>query len=62
MNDELDTKIDISINGKKIKADNLWDIVCIFEKALKNASLLDSGDSLEILSREASAVASKCGY
>ncbi len=65
MNDELDidfTKIDIAVNGKKIKAENLWELIGGLEKALKEAEVIDYDDTLEVLSREASAVASKCGY
>ena len=65
MNDELDidfSKIDIAVNGNKIEADNLWELIGGLEKALKEAGVIDYDDTLEVLSREASAVASKCGY
>ena len=65
MNDELDidfTKIDIAVNGKKIKSENLWELIGGLEKALKEAEVIDYDDTLEVLSREASAVVSKCGY
>jgi hypothetical protein len=65
MNDELDidfTKIDIAVNGEKIKAENLWELIGGLEKALKEAEVIDYDDTLEVLSREASAVVSKCGY
>lgn len=65
MNDEQDfdfSKIDIAVNGKKIKADDLWELIGGLEKALKEAEVIDYDDTLEVLSREAAAVASKCGY
>jgi archaellum component FlaC len=65
MNDEQDfefPKIDITVNGKKIQAGDIWELVSGLEKALKEAEAIDYYDTLEILSREASAVASKCGY
>ena len=65
MNDELDidfTKIDIAVNGEKIKAENLWELIGGLEKSLKEAEVIDYDDTLEVLSREASAVVSKCGY
>ncbi len=65
MNDELDidfSKIDIAVNGNKIEADNLWELIGGLEKALKEAEVIDYDDTLEVLSREASAVVSKCGY
>jgi len=65
MNDELDidfTKIDIAVNGNKIEAENLWELIGGLEKALKEAEVIDYDDTLEVLSREASAVVSKCGY
>lgn len=52
----------VTFNGETLASDSLWDLVYNFEQALKDASLLDSDDTLEIMSREASAVASKCGY
>lgn len=65
MNDELDidfSKIDIAVNGNKIESDNLWELIGGLEKALKEAKVIDYDDTLEVLSREASAVVSKCGY
>lgn len=65
MNDELDIdfpKIDIAVNGNKIESDNLWELIGGLEKALKEAKVIDYDDTLEVLSREASAVVSKCGY
>jgi hypothetical protein len=65
MNNEQDfdfTKIDIAVNGNKIKADDLWELIGGLERALKEAEVIDYDDTLEVLSREASAVVSKCGY
>ena len=65
MNDELDidfSKIDIVVNGNKIESDNLWELIGGLEKALKEAKVIDYDDTLEVHSREASAVVSKCGY
>jgi len=65
MNDELEfdfSKIDIEVNGNKIEAENLWELIGGLEKALKEAEVIDYDDTLEVLSREASAVVSKCGY
>ena len=54
--------VTVTFNGETLASDSLWDLVYNFEQALKDAALLESDDTLEILSREASAVASKCGY
>jgi len=54
--------ITVTFNGKTLSSESLPDLIYDLEAALKNASILDYGDSLEILSSEASAVASKCGY
>jgi hypothetical protein len=65
MNNEQDfdfSKIDITVNGDKIKADDLWELIGGLEKALKEVEVIDYDDTLEVLSREASAVVSKCGY
>jgi len=65
MNNEQDfdfSKIDITVNGDKIKADDLWELIGGLEKALKEVEVIDYDDTIEVLSREASAVVSKCGY
>jgi|TARA_R110001592_G_scaffold71719_1_gene219065 hypothetical protein len=65
MNNEQDfdfSKIDITVNGNKIEADDLWELIGGLEKALKEVEAIDYDDRLEVLSREASAVVSKCGY
>jgi len=56
------SQVDISVNGSKIQADDLWGLIGGLERALKDAKVLDYDDSLEVLSREARAVVSKCGY
>lgn len=56
------SQVDISVNGSKIQADDLWGLIGCLERALKDAEVLDYDDSLEVLSREARAVVSKCGY
>jgi|DEB0MinimDraft_4_1074332.scaffolds.fasta_scaffold83574_2 hypothetical protein len=56
------SQVDISVNGSKIQADDLWGLIGGLERALKDAEVLDYDDSLEVLSREARAVVSKCGY
>jgi len=56
------SQVDISVNGSEIQADDLWGLIGGLERALKDAEVLDYDDSLEVLSREARAVVSKCGY
>jgi len=55
-------KINVAVNGNKIEADNLWELLGGLEAALKDAGAIEDEDSIEVLSREASAVVSKCGY
>ena len=56
------SELDLVINGHKIEADDMWELIGGLEKALKEAGAMDYDDTLEVLSREASAVVSKCGY
>ena len=65
MDNETDfefSEINVTVNGSKIEADNLWELLGGFEAALKDAGAIEYDDSIEVLSREARAVVSKCGY
>ena len=55
-------KVEIIIDGKSIKPDNLWELLSGLERSLKDADVIDYDYTLDILSKEASAVVDKCGY
>mgnify|MGYP000648658772 CR=1 FL=1 len=55
-------QIDVSVNGKKIESDDIFSLIWGLERVLKDVGAMDSDYSLEMLSKEASAVVSKCGY
>ncbi|MDB4317792.1 hypothetical protein N9973_00680 [bacterium] len=56
------SELDLVINGNKIEADDIWELIRGLEKVLTKAGAIEYDSSLEILSREARAVLSKCGY
>lgn len=60
--DNSKSKVVVTVNGKTLDSDTPWNLIYSLEEALKEASFIQQGSSIEILSEEARAVVSKCGY
>jgi hypothetical protein len=60
--DNSKPKVVVTVNGKTLDSDTPWNLIYSLEEALKEASFIKQGSCIEILSEEARAVVSKCGY
>ncbi len=60
--DNSKPKVVVTVNGKTLESDTPWNLIYDLEEALKKASFINQNSSIAILSEEARAVVSKCGY
>ena len=60
--DNSKPKVVVTVNGKTLESDTPWNLIYDLEGALKKASFINQNSSIAILSEEARAVVSKCGY
>ena len=60
--DNSKPKVVVTVNGETLESDTPWNLIYDLEEVLKRVSFISEGSSIEILSEEARAVVSKCGY